>query len=117
MDFKNTNITTRLGQSYLPITLISIYAFFINWISANTGVMVIDTFSFFDTGYLITKGYHPIKDYWVISGILVDYIQGLFFYLFGLNWNAYIFHSSFFNVLISLFFFFFLNQFTKNLFA
>ena len=51
MNFKNTNIITKLVQSYVPITLISIYAFFINWISANMGVMVIDTFSFFDSSF------------------------------------------------------------------
>ena len=33
MNFKNTDIITKFGQSYVPITLISIYAFFINWIS------------------------------------------------------------------------------------
>ena len=110
-----------LNKSYLLKFFLSVvittFSFFINFYYANIGLYPIDTFSFFDSGYNVLNGYHPIKDYWVISGILVDYIQGVFFYLFGLNWNAYIFHSSFFNVLISLFFFFFLNQFTKNLFV
>ena len=110
-----------LNKSYLLKFFLSVvittFSFFINFYYANIGLYPIDTFSFFDSGYNVLNGYHPIKDYWVISGILVDYIQGVFFYLLGLNWNAYIFHSSFFNVLISLFFFFFLNQFTKNLFV
>ena len=102
--------------NFFFIIIITIFSFFINLYYANIGLYPIDTFSFFDSGYNVLNGYHPIKDYWVISGILVDYIQGFFFYLFGLNWNSYIYHSSFFNVLISLFFYFFLNQFNKNLF-
>jgi len=107
---------SNLLKSFLSIVII-IFSFFINFYYANIGLYPIDTFSFFDSGYNVLNGYHPIKDYWVISGILIDYIQSVFFYLFGLNWNAYIFHSSFFNVLISLIFFFFLNQLTKNLFV
>ena len=61
---------------------------FINYFFSNIGVYPIDTFSFFDSGYLITKGYHPIRDFWVISGLLIDYIQALFFLIFGNNWNG-----------------------------
>jgi hypothetical protein len=95
--------------------LIAIFAFYINYYYANKGLNPIDTFSFFDTGYYTAKGYHPVKDFWVISGILIDYIQGLFFYIFGFNWNAYVFHASFFNIIISLFFFYFLNQFSEKI--
>lgn len=104
---------------YFKLTLyvfLSIFAFYVNLYYSNIGLYPVDTFSFFDTGYLITKGYHPIKDYWVISGILVDYIQSLFFFIFGANWNSYVFHSSTINALITVLFFFFLNNFIKNLF-
>ncbi len=107
----NVNSTSFKLFLYL---LIFIFAFYINYHYANKGLYPIDTFAFFDSGYYITKGLHPIKDFWVISGILADYIQGFFFLIFGFNWNAYIFHASFFNVLISLFFFYFLNQFNNN---
>ncbi|OUV59920.1 MAG: hypothetical protein CBC88_03580 [Candidatus Pelagibacter sp. TMED128] len=96
--------------------LLATFAFYINYYYANKGLYPIDTFTFFDASYYITKGLHPIKDFWVMSGILVDYIQAVFFYIFGFNWNAYIFHSSFFNLIITLFFFYFLNIFNKNLF-
>ena len=107
---------SNLLKYFLSIVII-IFSFLINFYYANIGLYPIDTFSFFDSGYNVLNGYHPIKDYWVISGILIDYIQSVFFYLFGLNWNASIFHSSFFNVLIIVNFFFFLNQLTKNLFV
>ena len=66
-------------MNYIAYAILAVFAFFINYFFSNIGVYPIDTFSFFDSGYLITKGYHPIKDFWVISGILVDYIQALFF--------------------------------------
>ena len=100
--------------NYIIYIFLAIFAFYINYFFGNIGLFPIDTFSFFDSGYLITKGYHPIKDFWVISGIFGDYIQALFFLIFGNNWNAYIFHSSFMNMLISVFFFFFLNTIRGN---
>jgi len=93
-------------SNLLYITFIGIYAFIINWMSGNLGVMPIDTFAFFDTGFSILKGKYPIRDFWIYSGILVDYIQAIFFLIFGFNWSAYIIHASFFNILISLVVFF-----------
>jgi len=84
------------------VLLISVYAFVINWISGNLGVMPIDTFSFFDTGFSITKGKYPIRDFWIFSGLLLDYLQALFFYIMGDNWTAYVTHACFFNIIISL---------------
>ena len=58
--------------------IITIFSFFINFYYANIGLYPIDTFSFFDSGYNVLNGYHPIKDYWVISGIFeVDYLTYL----------------------------------------
>ena len=86
----------------LYVILISIYAFLINWISGNIGVMPIDTFAFFDTSYSILEGKYPIRDFWIFSGLLLDYLQALFFILIGENWTAYVVHGCFFNILISL---------------
>ena len=93
---------------YLPIIIF--FSFFINFYSANIGVLPIDTFGFFDTGFLILKGQLPIRDYWAHTGLTVDYLQSLFFLLFGNNWNSYIFHSSLINVIATLTFYFFLLQ-------
>ena len=101
---------------FLFYLVLGVFSFYVNYFFSNKGLFPIDTFSFFDTGYLITQGYHPIRDFWVISGIFIDYIQALFFIIFGFNWNAYIFHSSFFNMILSLFFYFFLNNLNKNFF-
>ena len=89
-------------SNFFNIILISFYAFLINWISGNNGVMPIDTFAFFDTGYSILEGKYPIRDFWIFSGLLLDYLQALFFILIGENWTAYITHACFFNIIISL---------------
>ena len=107
-------IFTRTNLSYLPILLIIIYAFFINWISANVGVMPVDTFGFFDTGYSILKNKLPIRDFWAFSGIVIDYFQAFFFLIFGESWKSYIFHSSFINVFASLSFYIFLINLKLN---
>jgi len=97
-----------LIKNYIYIFIIIFYSFFINWFSANLGVLPIDTFGFFDTGYGILKGQLPIKDYWAYTGLTVDYFQSFFFLIFGNNWNSYIIHSSFINVIASLVFYYFL---------
>jgi hypothetical protein len=82
-------------------------SFYATFYSANRGILPIDSFAFFDTGYLVSEGLHPLKDFWITTGILVDYIQGLFFKLFGVSWSSYIIHAATFNFVLSIFFFFF----------
>ncbi len=58
------------------------YSFFVNFFSANIGVMPIDTFGFFDSGYSILLNKLPVRDYWITTGIVVDYLQSIFFFYF-----------------------------------
>ena len=72
------------------------------------GVYPIDSFIIFNSGYNVYNGFHPFKDYWSISGPILDYIQALFFLIFGLNWKSYIIHSFFVNIItVSISFYFF----------
>ena len=99
-----------INKDFFYLPTIIIFSFFINFYSANIGVLPIDTFGFYDTGFLILKGQLPIRDYWAHTGLTVDYFQSIFFLLFGNNWNSYIFHSSLINVIATLTFYFFLLQ-------
>ena len=45
---------------YIYLLFLFVFAFTVNWLSGNTGVMPIDTFSFFDTGYSILKDNLPV---------------------------------------------------------
>ena len=96
------------SKNFLNITILALFSFFINFYSANIGVMPIDTFGFFDTGYSILNDHLPIRDYWAYTGITVDYIQSFFFKVFGNNWYSYVIHSSIINVISTLIFYFFL---------
>ena len=49
--------------------------------TGNRGVFPIDSFSHFDSGYRILNGEHPFKDYWIVSGVFMDYLQSFIFYV------------------------------------
>ena len=87
------------------------FSVFINQYYAGKGVSPHDSFSHFDTGYRILQGEYPFNSYWIISGPLIDYIQSIFFYLFGTSWKSYVFHASFFNGIVTLATFFVLIKF------
>ncbi len=96
----------------LPIIIgISIYAFYINWYSGNIGVMPIDSFGFLDTSHSILNNNLPIRDFWIFTGLVVDYMGALFLFIFGNNWNSHLIHSSFMNILAVSIFYFFLREF------
>jgi hypothetical protein len=103
-------ILKERNYQYLVILIIAIYAFFINWISANVGAMPIDTFGFLDTGYSILKNKLPIRDFWIFTGITVDYLEALFLLIFGNYWSSHVTHASIINIIVSLSFYFFLNE-------
>ena len=103
-------------KEYIFGFIILLFSFFVNFHSGKLGIFPIDSFSFFDSAYNILNGKHPIKDYWAFSGIAIDYFQAFFFKLFGVNWNSYLIHASFFNFLISILFFYFLIQNKLNIY-
>ena len=92
----------------LPILIgILIYSYLVNWFSGNIGIIPIDSFGFLDTGHSILHGHLPIRDFWIFTGLLVDYMEALFLFIFGNNWNSHLAHSSFMNIIATLGVFFF----------
>ena len=98
------------------LIFLSIFSFTINFYFGNIGIFPIDTFAFFDTGYLILKGQIPIKDIWISTGFGVDLLQSFFFRLFGNNWNSYLIHSSLINMFACLFTYYFFLELKINKF-
>ena len=105
----------KLYREALVLLGILIYSYFVNWQSGNIGVIPIDSFGFLDTGYSITKGHLPIRDFWIFTGLLVDYMEAIFLYLFGNNWNSHLAHSSFMNILATAGLYFFLKEYQLKL--
>ena len=89
-------------KSYLALIALIILSFSINQFFGYRGIFPIDSFAFFDTSYKITTGEVPIKDYWISSGLTLDFLQAIIFSIFGTSWHTYIFHASLFNVLITI---------------
>jgi len=94
--------------------LLLIFSFYINYYYANLGVQAQDTFFHYDSAYFILNGKHPFKDYWNITGIFIDYLQSFFFFLFGINFNSYIYHASFINSVFAVISFFFFLKINLN---
>ncbi len=109
------NILINIKQKIL-IFFVIIFSLLINQYYGNLGVFPVDSFSHFDTGYKILLGEYPFKDYWLVSGPIVDYIQAIFFYLFGVNWQSYVFHASFFNAVLAISTFIILKNFKLNIY-
>jgi len=105
-------------KNIIYLIILSIFSLFINQYVANRGVFPIDNFLIFDSAYNIVSGYHPFKDYWLITGPFLDYVQSLFFMMFGINWASYVLHASIINMILTLFSFnVFLNLGLKNFYA
>ena len=94
----------------LLLLILSTYAYLVNWYSANIGVLPIDTFGFMDSSNSVLKGHLPIRDFWIFTGLLLDYMGAFFLKVFGNNWNSYLAHSSVMNIVATLGLFFFLKE-------
>ena len=67
------------------------------------GILPIDSFLVFNSGYDFLNGKLPFIDYWTIKEPLLDAIQAIFFKIFGVSWFSYVLHASAINALISIF--------------
>ena len=92
-----------IKKEYISLLAITLSSFFLNFFVASRGVFPIDTFIHYDSGFRILLGELPIRDFWIVHGFVVDFIQAFFFSIFGNNWYAYIIHSSVFNSVIVVF--------------
>ena len=88
-------------KKYFTAILI-LFSLLINQYYGNRGIFPVDSFAHFDTGFRILLGEYPFKNYWIISGPFVDYVQAIFFYFFGINWQSYVLHASFVNAILSV---------------
>ena len=104
------------NKENLFIVFLFFFSLLINQYYGNKGIFPVDSFSHFDTGFRILLGEYPFKDYWVVSGPFVDYLQAIFFYLFGVNWQSYVLHASFLNVVLSITTFIVLRNFNLNIY-
>ena len=87
--------------------LIILNSFFFTFYYGFRGIFPLDSFLIFDAGFKVLNGVHPFKDYWSITGPILDYIQSIFFFLFDVNWFSYVLHAALINCLIAVIVFYF----------
>ena len=102
-------------KKYL-IFFLAISSFFFTFKYGFIGIFPIDSFLIYDAGYKITNGFHPFKDYWSITGPILDYLQYVFFKFFGINWTSYVLHAASINLLVTIILFYFFLRIEINLF-
>ena len=94
------NIFPKKNNIY--VIVIILFSFTVNFYYSHIGVNPMDNFVLYNGGYRILNGYIPFKDYWLVTGPLLDYINALFFTILGVSWKAFIIHSSLFNSFIAV---------------
>jgi len=92
------------------------FSVIINQYYGSRGVFPLDSFHFFDAGYRVLEGDIPFMDYWLVKGPLLDYMQAVLFYIFGVNWQTYLLHASIINASMAVATFFVLKNFNLNTF-
>ena len=102
MEIKSKGTMKKQIKNISYLLLLCLLSFSINFYSANIGVLPIDTFLHYDSSSNILKGDIPIRDFWIVHGLTIDYMQVIFFKIFGVNWMSYITHPSVFNTLITI---------------
>jgi len=97
------------------LVFLFIFSILFNQHYANLGIYPIDSFTIFNSGYDVLNGHYPFRDYWTVTGPMLDIIQALFFKIFGISWNSYVIHASFFNFIIAISTFYVLHEFKLNI--
>lgn len=100
-------LNRTINKNKYLIFFLVISSFFFTFNYGFIGIFPIDSFLIYDAGYKITNGFHPFKNYWTITGPILDYLQYVFFKLFGINWTSYVLHAASINLLVTIIFFYF----------
>ena len=103
------NYLNKSKKIYFLIILAFTFLFTLNY--GYRGVLPIDSFLIFDAGYKILNDIHPFKDYWSITGPLLDYLQFILFYLLDISWFSYILQATLINCLLAALSFYFFIKF------
>ena len=91
-----------LEKKYIYPLVIFLFSISVNQYYGYIGILPIDSFLIFNSGYDLLNGFYPFKDYWTIKEPFIDLLQALFFKVLGVSWFSYVLHASIFNFIISI---------------
>ncbi|MBD1132602.1 hypothetical protein IDH16_00470 [Pelagibacterales bacterium SAG-MED45] len=98
----------------LSLSIILIFSFLISFYFGHQGLMPLDDLQNFNSGYRTLKGDFPFRDYYSITGPILDIWQGKIYKIFGISWQSFLLHASLMNCLYSLSIFIFLKKLKFN---
>ena len=96
------------------IILVILISFSVNFYFGHQGLMPLDDLQNFNSGYRTLKGDFPFRDYYSITGPILDIWQGKIYKIFGISWQSFLLHASLMNCLYSLSIFIFLKKLKFN---
>ena len=94
----------------LSILTVLTFSFFISFYFGHQGLMPLDDLQNFNSGYRTLTGDFPFRDYYSITGPILDIWQGNIYKLFGISWQSLLLHASIMNCIYSLSIFIFLKK-------
>lgn len=97
--------------NYIVIILLSIFSLIITIYYGFIGVNPFDNFASYHTAFENLNGKVPFRDYWEVSGPLLDFIQFIFFKIFEISWLSYTLHAGIINFLLTIIFYYTLQNF------
>ena len=59
---------------YIALSTLTFFRIF----TLSRGLFPVDSFIHYDFGYRILLGDDPVRDYWIVHGFVIDYIQAFF---------------------------------------
>ena len=92
----------QVFSRYLPVIFLGFFAFFINYYYGFIGLMPMDNTVLYNGGYKVLNGFIPFKDYWLVTGPLLDYLNAMFFLFLDVSWQSFIIHSSAINLFLAV---------------
>ena len=79
-------------KNKLLVIFLVFFSILFNQYYGYVGILPIDSFLIFNSGYDLMSGYYPFKDYWTIKEPFIDFLQAIFFKVLGVSWFSYVFH-------------------------
>lgn len=98
------------------IFFLIITSFFFSFYFGHIGLMPLDDLQNFNSGFRVLKGDFPFKDYYSITGPLLDIWQSNFYEIFGVNWQSFLIHASVMNTIYTISLYYFFKKFSLNTF-
>ena len=104
-----------LNKKYIidiaSVFFVAVFSFSINQYYGYMGIVPLDDFLNFNSGFRNLKGDIPFKDYYSITGPFLSVLQSFYFKIFGVNWFAFVLNASILNCILSLSLFFLFKKF------